>query len=65
MRGGIYDNGYNTALAWRNGKFGDDYRALRRMASEKVTDYPFPQALAMPEVRESLDKYEEERKKGG
>ena len=58
-------DGLNAALAWRDGKFGDDFRALRRMAAEKGTDYPFPQALSMPEVREALEKYEEERKGEG
>jgi hypothetical protein len=59
------EKGLNAALAWRDGKYGDDFRALRKMAAEKGTDYPFPQALSMPEVREGLDKYEEERKKEG
>jgi len=59
------EKGLNAALAWRDGKYGDDFRALRKMAAEKGTDYPFPQALSMPEVREGLQKYEEERKKGG
>jgi len=57
------EEGLRAALEWRDGKFGDDYRALRRTATEKGTDASFPQALSMPEVQEALDRYEAERKK--
>lgn len=59
----VKEKGLNGALAWRDGKFGDDYRALRKMAQEKGTDFRFPQGLFMPEVKEALEKYEAERKK--
>lgn len=57
------EEGLNAAVEWRDGKFGDDYRALRRTATEKGTDFRFPQALSMPEVKEALERFEAERKK--
>jgi len=54
-----------AALEWRDSKFGDDYRALKKMTTEKGTDFAFPQALSMPEIKEALEKYEAERKKQG
>ena len=57
------EEGLRAALEWRDGKFGDDYRALQKMATEKGTDFPFPQALSMPVIKEALEKYEAERKK--
>ena len=59
------EEGLKAALKWRDGKFGDDYRALKRTATEKGTEFGFPQALSMPEVKEALEKYEAERKKQG
>ncbi len=59
-----HEQGLRTALEWRDGKFGDDFRALRKTATENGTDFPFPQELSMPEIREALDKYEAERKGG-
>lgn len=59
------EQGLRSALEWRDGKFGDDFRALKSMASKEGTDFPFPQAHAMPEIRQALDRYEEERKKRG
>lgn len=61
----VKERGLAGALEWRDGKFGDDYRALRKMAQEKGTDFRFPQGLFMPEVKEALEKYEAERKKQG
>lgn len=57
------EDGLRAALEWRDGKFGDDYRALSKTATEKGTDFKFPQALSMPEVKEALERFEEERKK--
>ncbi len=57
------EEGLRAALEWRDGKFGDDYRALRKAATEEGTDVSFPQALSMPEVQEALEKFEAERKK--
>ena len=57
------EKGLRAALEWRDGKFGDDYRALKKTATEKGTDFAFPQALSMPEVTQALEKYEAERKK--
>ena len=59
------EEGLRAALEWRDGKFGDDYRNLRKTATEKGTDFSFPQALSMPEVKEALEKFEAERKKQG
>ena len=59
------EKGLRAALEWRDGKFGDDYRTLKRMATEKGTEFSFPQVLSMPEAREALEKYEAERKKQG
>ena len=59
------EKGLRAALEWRDGKFGDDYRALKKMATEKGTEFAFPQVLSMPEVKEALEKYEAERKKQG
>jgi enoyl-CoA hydratase len=55
--------GLRAALEWRDGKFGNDLRSLKAMATEKGTDFRFPQVLSMPEVKEGLDKFEAERKK--
>lgn len=57
------EKGLRAALEWRDNKFGDDYRALKRMVTEKGTQFSFPQVLSMSEVREALDRYEAERKK--
>jgi len=61
------EKGLQAALAWRDGKFGDDFRALKAAAAKKGTDYPFPQVLSMPETRAAVEKamedYQEERKK--
>ncbi|MFH1032021.1 MAG: enoyl-CoA hydratase-related protein [Chloroflexota bacterium] len=57
------EKGLRAALEWRDNKFGNDLRNLRKMALEKGTDFNFPQVLSMPEVTESLEKYEAERKK--
>lgn len=57
------EEGLKAALEWRDGKFGDDYRALKRMAAEKGTKYRFPQVLSIPEIKEALEKYEAQRKK--
>ncbi len=59
------EKGLRAALEWRDSKFGDDYRALKRMATEKGTEFRFPQVLSMPEVKEALERYEAERKKQG
>ena len=59
------EQGLRTALEWRDGKFGDDYRALKKTATEKGTEFSFPQVLSMPEIKEALEKYEAERKKQG
>ena len=59
------EKGLRVALEWRDGKFGDDYRALKRTATEKGTEFRFPQVLSLPEVKEALEKYEAERKKQG
>ena len=56
------EKGLRAALEWRDGKFGDDYRNLSKTATEKGTDFDFPQALSMPEVKEALEKFEAERK---
>ncbi len=57
------EKGLRAALEWRDGKFGDDYRALKKTATEKGTEFRFPQALSMPAVKEALEKYEANRKK--
>ncbi|MBI4304064.1 MAG: enoyl-CoA hydratase/isomerase family protein [Chloroflexi bacterium] len=57
------EKGLRVALEWRDGKFGDDMRELRKMAQEKGTNFRFPQALSMPGVVEALEKYEVQRKK--
>jgi enoyl-CoA hydratase len=54
--------GLRAALEWRDNKFGNDLRNLRKMASEKGTDYRFPQVLSVPEVKKAMDDYEVERK---
>ncbi|MBI4303813.1 MAG: enoyl-CoA hydratase/isomerase family protein [Chloroflexi bacterium] len=59
------EKGLRTALEWRDMKFGNDFRALKRMATEKGTNYRFPQALSMPEFKEGPKKYEEAMKKEG
>ena len=59
------EKGLRAALEWRDSKFGDDYRALKKMATEEGTQFRFPQELSMSEVREALEKYEAERKKQG
>ena len=59
------EKGLRAALEWRDSKFGDDFRGLKKMATEKGTEFRFPQVLSMPEVREALAKYETERKKQG
>jgi len=51
------EEGLNAALKWRDGKFGDDYRALKKMATDQGTDYRFPQELSMSEIREALEEY--------
>jgi len=56
-------DGLRAAIEWRDGKFGDDYRALRKTAAEKGTDFSFPQALSMPGVKEALERFEADRKK--
>ncbi|HJN51390.1 MAG: enoyl-CoA hydratase-related protein [Pseudomonadales bacterium] len=56
------EKGLRGALEWRDGKFGDDYRALHKNATDNGTEFSFPQALSMPEVKEALDKFEAERK---
>ncbi|MFC2005418.1 enoyl-CoA hydratase-related protein [Chloroflexota bacterium] len=61
----VKEKGLGGALEWRDSKFGDDYRALKRTAREKGTEARFPQVLSMPEVKEALEKYEAERKKPG
>ena len=57
------EKGLRTALEWRDNKFGNDLRNLRKMAQERGTAFGFPQVLSMPEVQEALKKYEAERKK--
>ncbi len=57
------EKGLRTALEWRDNKFGNDMRNLRRMAQEKGTNFRFPQVLSMPEAKEALEKFEVERKK--
>jgi len=59
------EKGLRAALEWRDGKFGDDFRALSRMAIEEGTEFRFPQVLSVPEVNEALAKYEAERQKPG
>jgi enoyl-CoA hydratase len=59
------EKGLRGALEWRDSKFGDDFRALKKMAAEQGTEFSFPQVLSMPEVKEALEKYEAERKKQG
>ncbi len=58
------EKGLNAALAWRDYKFGNDYRALKGLATEKGTDYSFPQAYSMPEMREFIKKGIESYEKG-
>jgi hypothetical protein len=57
------EEGLRAALEWRDGKFGDDYRLLKRKATEEDTEYRFPHVLSIPEIRDALEKYEAERKK--
>jgi enoyl-CoA hydratase len=57
------EQGLNAALEWRDGKFGDDYRALKKMATEQGTNFRFPQELSMAEIQEALDEYMAKRKK--
>ena len=57
------EKGLKAAIEWRDAKYGDDYRVLKRTAAEKGTEFRFPQVLSMPEVKEALEKYEAERKK--
>ncbi|MBI4304151.1 MAG: enoyl-CoA hydratase/isomerase family protein [Chloroflexi bacterium] len=57
------EKGLNYALEWRDAKFGNDFRSLKKMASEKGVNIRFPQALSMPEVKQALEKFEAERKK--
>jgi len=57
------EKGLRGALEWRDDKFGNDLRSLRKMATEKGTNFRFPQVLSMPEVKEGLARYEAERKK--
>jgi enoyl-CoA hydratase len=52
------EKGLRVALEWRDTKFGNDLRNLKKMATEKGTDFRFPQVLSMPEVKEALEKYE-------
>jgi enoyl-CoA hydratase len=54
--------GLRTALEWRDNKFGDDLRGLRKMAQEKGTNYRFPQVHALPQVKEAMEKFEVMRK---
>ena len=56
------EKGLRAALEWRDNKFGNDLRTLRKTAQEKGTDFTFPQVLSMPEVKEALQKYESERR---
>jgi len=56
------EKGLKAALEWRDGKFGDDYRSLKKMATEKGTEYRFPQELSMSEIKEALEKYEAGKK---
>lgn len=56
------EKGLKAASEWRDGKFGDDYRALKKMATEKGTEYRFPQELSMFEIKEALEKYEAGKK---
>jgi len=58
------EKGLRAALEWRDNKFGNDLRNLRKTAQEKGTDFRFPQVLSIPEVKGALDKYEVERKRG-
>ncbi|MBI4337937.1 MAG: enoyl-CoA hydratase/isomerase family protein [Chloroflexi bacterium] len=46
------EKGLNAALAWRDGKFGDDYRALKKAAAEKQVEPRFPAVLSMSEIRQ-------------
>ncbi len=55
--------GLRTALEWRDAKFGNDLRTLKKMATEKGTEYRFPQVLSMPEIKTALVEYEAEMKK--
>lgn len=59
------EKGLRAALEWRDSKFGDDYRALQKMATEKGTEFRFPQVLSMPEVKEALEKYQADRQQQG
>ncbi len=54
--------GLRAAIDWRDGKFGDDFRSLRKMAQEQGTNYPFPQVHQVPSVKEAIEKDKAARK---
>ncbi|MBI2958067.1 MAG: enoyl-CoA hydratase/isomerase family protein [Chloroflexi bacterium] len=50
----VKDVGVKAAFDWLNNKFGDDVRALGKMARERGVQFAFPQVLSMPEVKQGV-----------
>ncbi len=50
------EKGLRAALEWRDNKFGNDIRNLRKMATEQGTGFRFPQVLSVPEAKKALEK---------